>query len=302
VTRLRRLLVSDHAAGWAFILPSVILVVVFGLLPIIWGLVLSFQKASLISPERQWVGFDNYLQIAHDPKARQAALNTVYYTVLFVPISILGGLFFAHALNRKIRFIKFYRLAVFLPVVTSTIATGIMFLWLFDKNYGLANFLLGKIGLGPFGFFEDPNQAMMALVLMTVWGWLGFDTIIYLAALQAVPQHLMEAAAIDGASRWTTFWRVTWPMLGPATLLLVVWSTISALQLFDEVFFVTHGGPLGRTSVVVFYVYKLAFEQGLGSLSLAGYAAAIAYVLFVAILLLTLAQFWLGRRVIHYGS
>jgi multiple sugar transport system permease protein len=302
VTRFRRLLVSDHATGWAFILPSVILVAVFGLLPIIWGLVLSFQKASLISPERQWVGFDNYLQIAHDPKARQAALNTVYYTVLFVPISILGGLFFAHALNRKIRFIKFYRLAVFLPVVTSTIATGIMFLWLFDKNYGLANFLLGKIGLGPFGFFEDPNQAMIALVLMTTWGWLGFDTIIYLAALQAVPQHLIEAAAIDGASRWTTFWRVTWPMLGPATLLLVVWSTISALQLFDEVFFVTHGGPLGRTSVVVFYVYKLAFEQGLGSLSLAGYAAAIAYVLFVVILLLTLAQFWLGRRVIHYGS
>jgi multiple sugar transport system permease protein len=302
VTRFRRLLVSDHATGWVFILPSVILVAVFGLLPIIWGLVLSFQKASLISPERQWVGFDNYLQIAHDPKARQAALNTVYYTVLFVPISILGGLFFAHALNRKIRFIKFYRLAVFLPVVTSTIATGIMFLWLFDKNYGLANFLLGKIGLGPFGFFEDPNQAMIALVLMTTWGWLGFDTIIYLAALQAVPQHLIEAAAIDGASRWTTFWRVTWPMLGPATLLLVVWSTISALQLFDEVFFVTHGGPLGRTSVVVFYVYKLAFEQGLGSLSLAGYAAAIAYVLFVVILLLTLAQFWLGRRVIHYGS
>jgi len=300
--RLRRLLVSDHAAGWAFILPSVILVAVFGLLPIVWGLVLSFQKAGLISPQRQWVGFDNYLQIAHDPKARQAALNTVYYTILFVPISILGGLFIAHALNRKIRFIKFYRLAVFLPVVTSTIATGIMFLWLFDKNYGLANFLLGKIGLGPFGFFEDPNQAMMALVLMTTWGWLGFDTIIYLAALQAVPQHLMEAAAIDGASRWTTFWRVTWPMLGPATLLLVVWSTISALQLFDEVFFVTKGGPLGRTSVVVFYVYKLAFEQGLGSLSLAGYAAAIAYVLFVAILLLTLAQFWLGRRVIHYGS
>ncbi len=302
MTRVRRLLVSDHAAGWAFILPAVIVVTVFGLLPIVWGLVLSFQKASLISPERQWVGFDNYLQIAHDPKARQAALNTVYYTVLFVPISILGGLFFAHALNRKIRFIRFYRLAVFLPVVTSTIATGIMFLWLFDKNYGLANFLLGKIGLGPFGFFEDPNQAMMALVLMTVWGWLGFDTIIYLAALQAVPQHLIEAAAIDGASRWTTFWRVTWPMLGPATLLLVVWSTISALQLFDEVFFVTKGGPLGRTSVVVFYVYKLAFEQGLGSLSLAGYAAAIAYVLFVVILLLTLAQFWLGRRVIHYGS
>jgi multiple sugar transport system permease protein len=302
VTRFRRFLVSDHLAGWTFILPSVVLIGLFGLVPIVWGLILSFQKAGLISPDREWVGFENYARIVSDPKARQAAVNTIYYTMLFVPISILLALFVAHALNRKIPLIRFYRLAVFIPVVTSTIATGIMFLWLLDKNFGLANWLLDMIGVGPFGFFEDPDQAMGALVLMTVWGWLGFDTIIYLAALQGVPQELIEAAAIDGASRWSSFWRITWPMLGPATLLLVVWSTISALQLFDEVFFVTKGGPLGRTSVVVFYVYRLAFEQGLGGLSLAGYAAAIAYVLFLVILVLTLAQFWLGRRVIHYQS
>jgi multiple sugar transport system permease protein len=302
VTRFRRFLVSDHLAGWTFILPSVVLIGLFGLVPIVWGLILSFQKAGLISPDREWVGFENYARIVSDPKARQAAVNTIYYTMLFVPASILLALFVAHALNRKIALIRFYRLAVFIPVVTSTIATGIMFLWLLDKNFGLANWLLDMIGVGPFGFFEDPDQAMSALVLMTVWGWLGFDTIIYLAALQGVPQELIEAAAIDGASRWSSFWRITWPMLGPATLLLVVWSTISALQLFDEVFFVTKGGPLGRTSVVVFYVYRLAFEQGLGGLSLAGYAAAIAYVLFLVILVLTLAQFWLGRRVIHYQS
>ena len=302
MTRFRRFLVSDHFAGWTFILPSVVLIGLFGLVPIVWGLVLSFQKAGLISPDREWVGFENYVRIASDPKARQAAVNTIYYTMLFVPISILLALFVAHALNRKIALIRFYRLAVFIPVVTSTIATGIMFLWLLDKNFGLANWLLNMVGIGPFGFFEDPDQAMGALVLMTVWGWLGFDTIIYLAALQGVPQELVEAAAIDGASRWSSFWRITWPMLGPATLLLVVWSTISALQLFDEVFFITKGGPLGRTSFVVFYVYRLAFEQGLGGLSLAGYAAAIAYVLFLVILVLTLAQFWLGRRVIHYQS
>jgi multiple sugar transport system permease protein len=302
VDRFRRFLTSDHAAGWAFILPSVILILVFGIVPIAWGLILSFQEAGLISPVREWVGLDNYGRIAGDPKVRQAAINTIYYTLLFVPTSILASLFIAYALNRKIAFVRFYRLAVFIPVVTSTIATGIMFLWLFDRNFGLANWLLDKVGLGPFGFFEEPNQAMIALVLMTVWGWLGFDTIIYLAALQGVPHELLEAAAIDGASRWRSFWHVTWPMLGPATLLLVVWSTISALQLFDEVFFVTKGGPLGRTSVVVFYIYRLAFEQGLGSLSLAGYAAAIAYVLFLAILALTLVQFWLGNRVVHYQS
>ena len=286
--------------GWVFILPSVLLIVIFGLVPIVWGLILSFQKAGLISPDREWVGLSNYSHIASDPKAREAALNTIYYTVLFVPISILASLFIAYALNRKIALIRVYRVAVFLPVVTSTIATGIMFLWLFDKHFGLVNWILGRVGIGPFGFFQDPNQAMIALVLMTVWGWLGFDAIIYLAALQGVPRELHEAAAIDGASRWTSFWRITWPMLGPATLLLVVWSTISALQLFDEVFFVTKGGPIGRTSVVVYYVYRLAFEQGIGGVALAGYAAAIAYVLFLVILVLTLAQFWLGKRVVHY--
>ena len=240
--------------------------------------------------------------IASDPKARQAAVNTIYYTALFVPISILASLFIAHALNRKIAFVRFYRLAVFIPVVTSTIATGIMFLWLFDRNYGLANWLLGKVGLGPFGFFEEPNQAMIALVLMTVWGWLGFDTIIYLAALQGVPagadggggdrrrepvelvlaRHVADARPGDAAAR-----RVVDDQRAPA---------VRRGVLRDQ------GRPLGRTSVVVFYVYRLAFEQGLGGLSLAGYAAAIAYVLFLVILVLTLAQFWLGRRVVHYPS
>jgi multiple sugar transport system permease protein len=299
--RLRRALTSDHVVAWAFILPSVLLVAVFGLYPILSGLWLSFQKASLLSPAREFVGLENYRAILDDPRLKQAAINTVYYTMLFVPLSIVGGLALAIALNRRIRFGRFYRLAVFIPVVTSTIATGIMFLWLLDSHYGLANWALGKVGLGPFGFFESPSQAMPSLVAMTVWGWLGFDTIIYLAALQGVPRELTEAAAIDGARRWGTFRHVTWPMLGPATLLLVVWSTLSAIQLFDEVFFVTKGGPLGRTSVVVFYVYRLAFEQGL-AIPLAGYAAAIAYVLFLVILALTLAQFWVGNRVVHTAS
>jgi len=296
---VRRAISSDHVAGWAFVLPAVALVVLFGLVPVVWGFVLSFQRANLISPVRTFVGFHNYAQIAKDPLARQAAENTVVYTCLFVPISIVGALLIAVALNRRIRLNRFYRLAVFIPVVTSTIATGIMFLWLLNAEYGLANFLLGKVGVGPFGWFDSPSGAMPSLVLMTVWGWLGFDVIIFLAALQGVPQELVEAAVIDGAGRWSTFRNVTLPALGPATLLLVVWSTISALQLFDEVYFVTHGGPLGRTSVVVYYVFRLAFTS---ALPLAGYAAAIAYVLFLVILALTLVQFWMGNRVVHYSS
>jgi len=214
-----------------------------------------------------------------------------------VPISVAGGLVTAVALNRKIRGVRFYRTAVFVPVVVSTIATAIMFLWLFDPNFGLANWLLGKVGLGPYGFFDSVNGALYSIVGMTVWGWIGFDVIVYLAALQGIPQELVEAAEIDGAGRWGLFRSVTVPLLGPATLFLVVWSTINALQLFDEVYFLTRGGPGTATYVVVFYLYELAFSQGI-----AGYAAAIAYVLFAAILVLTVVQLLIGKRTVYYAS
>ena len=132
---------------------------------------------------------------------------------------------------------------------------------------------------------------------MTVWGWLGFNVIIYLAALQGIPAELLEAAEIDGASRLSTFRSIVMPLLGPATLFLVVWSTINALQLFDEIYVTTRGGPLGSTTVIVYYLYQQAFQFFNG-----GYGAAIAYVLFVAILIVTLLQLWVGRRRVYYSS
>jgi multiple sugar transport system permease protein len=296
--RLRRTLASDHVAGWAFVAPALLLIVVFGILPIIWGFVLSFQKSDLIDPNTPFVGLANYRALAHDHVLRIAAGHTLVYTGVFVPVSVIGALFVAVALNRKIALIRFYRTSVFVPVVASTIATSIMFLWLLDKNYGLANWLLGKIGLGPFGFFDSPHGALYSIIAMTVWGWIGFDVIIYLAALQGIPEELVEAAEIDGASRWSIFGNVTVPLLGPATLLLVVWSSINALQLFDEIYFVTHGGPPPyNTAVVVWWLFSMAFRFGA-----AGYAAATAYVLFLAILVLTMVQFWVGNRVVHYSS
>jgi multiple sugar transport system permease protein len=294
---VRRALRSDHVAGWGFVLPSVLLIVLFGLVPIVWGFLLSLQRGSLIGT-REWAGLSNYTElIPRDPYLAKTAANTAIYTLLFVPISIVLAMFVAVALNQRIRLIRFYRLAVFIPVVTSTIATGIMFLWVFDKTFGIANWALGGVGLGPFGFFESTSGALPSIVVMTIWGWLGFDTIIFLAALQGVPHELVEAAAIDGAGRWSAFRNVTLPMLGPATLLLVVWSTISALQLFDEVYFVTRGGPLNSTLVIVLHIFNLAFTKGI-----AGYAAALAYLLFLVILVFTLLQYWLGNKVVHYSS
>jgi multiple sugar transport system permease protein len=287
---------SDNVAGWAFALPAVLLIVTFGIVPIIWSALLSFQRTNLLSPP-EWIGLQNYAALSKDPLFKASVEHSVIYTVLFVPLSVAGGLFTAIALNRRIRGVRLYRTAVFVPVVASTIATAIMFLWLFDPTFGLANWLLGKVGLGPFGFFESPNTALYSIVGMTIWGWIGFNVIIYLAALQGIPQELVEAAEIDGAGRWGLFRNITLPLLGPATLFLVVWSTINALQLFDEVYFLTRGGPGTATYVVVFYLFDLAFQQGI-----AGYAAAIAYVLFVAIMVLTIAQLLAGKRFVYYTS
>ncbi len=293
---VRRVLRSDHVAGWAFAFPAVALIVLFGIVPIVWSAVLSFQKSNLLAPP-EWVGLANYRALPKDPLFKESMVHAVIYTALFVPLSVTGGLLVAIALNRRIRGVRWYRTAVFVPVVVSTIATAIVFLWVFDPHFGLANWMLDKVGLGPFGFFESPDGALYSVVAMTVWGWIGFDVIIFLAALQGIPPELVEAAEIDGARTWGIFRNVTLPLLGPVTLFLVVWSSINALQLFDEVFLATNGGPGTATLVPVLYLYKLAFLQGI-----AGYAAAIAYVLFVAILALTIVQLLVGKRMVHYAS
>jgi multiple sugar transport system permease protein len=292
----RRVVGSEHLAGWAFVAPAVILIAIFFLIPIGWSLVISLQANNLLSPPH-YVGLANYRALTKDPAFRSSINHTLVYTVIFVPVSVVGALGLAVALNRRIRGIRLYRLAVFVPLVTSTVATGIVFLWLLDPTFGLVNYALHAVGLPQQQFLQDPNEALYCIVAMTVWGWLGFDVIVYLAALQGIPEELMEAAEIDGASRWSRFRSVVVPLLGPATLFLVVWSTINALQLFDEIYVTTRGGPLGSTTVIVYYLYQQAFQFFNG-----GYGAAIAYVLFLAILIVTLAQLWVGRRRVYYTS
>jgi len=293
---IKRIAASETVAGWAFVMPAVILIAVFALIPIGWSLLLSLQSNNLIAPGH-YVGLANYRALFKDHQFRSAIGHTVVYTAIFVPVSVGGALVVAVALNRKIRGIRFYRLAVFVPLVTSTVATGIIFLWLLDPTFGLFNYLLSLVGLPQQQFLQDPNQALYCIIAMTTWGWIGFDVIIYLAALQGIPADLLEAAEMDGASRLSTFRSVVVPLLGPATLFLVVWSTINALQLFDEIYVTTRGGPLGSTTMIVYYLYQQAFQFFNG-----GYGAAIAYVLFVAILLVTLVQMWIGRRRVYYSS
>jgi multiple sugar transport system permease protein len=281
---------SEHATGWAFASPALLLIAAFGLVPVVWSLILSFQDNDL-SGTTKWAGLSNYRHLASDPLFTDSVRRTLIYCVLFVPITIIGALLLAAALNRKIRFISLYRTAVFVPVVTSTVATAFVFNLLLDPDYGLVNSGLDKAGLPTQGFFTDPNQALYAILAMTVWGWIGFGVIIYLAALQSIPRELLEAAQLDGCSPWRSFWRVQVPQLAPATTFLVVWLTINALQLFDEIYVTTKGGPVHATTVVVYYLYQQAFQFFHG-----GYAAAIAYVLFLAILVITLVELRVSRR------
>jgi multiple sugar transport system permease protein len=242
------------------------------------------------------VGTKNYRELAHDPRFAEAIQHTIVYTALFVPGTMLVGLLVAAALNRSVRFISVYRTAAYITMAVSTISEGIIFLWLTDRDYGLVNATLNAVGISSQPFLASTSQALYVIVAMTIWGWTGFAVIVYLAALQGVPAELHEAAAIDGARPFTRFRTITLPLLSPASLFLVVWLTINALQLFDEVYLTTRGGPLHATTVIVYYLWDQAFVQ-----FNAGYAAAMAYVLFVVSVVLTALQFRLARRYVHYS-
>ncbi|GLY81648.1 sugar transporter [Actinoallomurus iriomotensis] len=291
--RFRR---ADHLAGWAFVSPAVLLIAVFGLVPVLWSVLLSFQQTDLTSPGT-WSGAANYQKMVHDPVFWQAARQTLYYCLMFVPVTMVLAIPIAVLLNQKVRGMTFYRMAVFAPLVTSTVATGVIFSWLYNPQIGLINAGLDKLGLPQQGFFQSTGEALPAVVGMTVWGWLGFAVIIYLSALQNVPRELMEAAALDGCGRVKAFWKVELPLLAPASSFLLVWLTINALQLFDEVYVTTKGGPLHASTVLVYYLYQQAFVDFDG-----GYAAAIGCALFVVILIVTVVQLWLGRRSSHYEA
>jgi multiple sugar transport system permease protein len=294
---VRRIIGSEQFSGWAFVTPGVVIILLFGAVPIVWSAVMSFQRNNLLSPSTPFVGTANYRKMIHDPVVAQAIQHTLVYTVLFVPGTMLVGLFLAVAMNRKIRFIAFYRTVAYATMAVSTISEAIIFIWLFDPSYGVVNYFFSLIGVPQQQFLNSPSEALYVIVLMTIWGWTGFAVVIYLAALQGVPQNLTEAAAIDGAGPWQAFRRVTLPLLSPASLFLAVWLTINALQLFDEVFLATQGGPLNATTVLVYYLYNQAFLD-----FNFGYASAIAYFLFLVIIVVTVIQFRVGRRYTYYRS
>lgn len=269
----------ERATAWAFISPSVVVILGLSVVPVLWSLLLSFRADDLVTPGR-WVGLDNYRALAQDPAFRTAVGNTLQYTALYVPLSLAGGLALALALNRRIRFVGLYRTLVFVPFVVSATAQGVLFSFILDPDFGVANTLLHHLGVSRQGFLADPGQALYLLVLISLWSGVGFCVVVYLAALQDVPPELVESARLDGANRRQVLRHVTLPTLAPVTVFLLLWQLISALQVFDLIYVTTKGGPLGSTTVVVYFVWQQAFQM-----FTAGYGAAAAYVLALALLL-----------------
>jgi len=281
---------GETPTAWLWVMPAVVIILGLSLIPMAWALLLSFQHNDLVTPPN-WIGLRNYSRLLHDETFRGAVRHTLIYTVAFVPLSIAGGLGIALMLNRRVRFVGLYRTLVFVPYIMSATAQGVLFSFVFDSQFGVANSVLHHLGISSQGFLQDPGQALWVLVLIGLWSGIGFSVVVYLAALQDIPPELVEAASIDGARRWGVLRHVVLPALNPVTIFLIVWQTFESLQLFDLVFVTTRGGPLQSTTVVVLYVWQQAFE-----FFNAGYGAAAAYVLAFGLLVVALAWGWYQRR------
>ena len=264
----------------------------FSLVPIGFSLYLSFHEWT--SPDflsAPFVGLRNYRDLLHDGPFWEAMRNTVWFTVLSVPLGMAASLGLALLVNRKLRGMNIFRAAFFLPVITSWVAVSIIWITLLSPDAGLLNYAAHVLHLPAQHWLESPHSAMFAIVVISTWKSAGFSMVIWLAGLQAVPKELLEAAAIDGANRWRQFWHVTLPLLAPTTFFLVITGIISGFQVFTPMYVITQGGPLNSTDVAVYHIYQRAFQE-----FNMGYASAQAWVLFAVIFLVTLVQLWFVRR------
>jgi ABC-type sugar transport system permease subunit len=279
--------------AYVFIAIPVIWLMIFSLGPILFSGWVSLHRWDMLSPvaEMPWEGLENYrFLLTEDGVFPKALGNTFLFAIGGVTTNVVLGMAFALLLNTRIRGRTLWRVIYFLPVITAPLALGVIFAFLFNRNYGLVNSLLILLGLPRQGFLNDPNQAMLVLIAIAVYQYVGYYVVIYLAGLQDIPQDYYDAARVDGASPWQEFRFITLPLLRPVTLFVVVTNTIGALQVFDLVFATTAGAPANSTMTVVLYMYNTAFK-----FSRMGRASAMAFILFGIILAITIVQLRLFR-------
>lgn len=273
-----------------FLLPNLIGVILFKIVPILYSFIISFTDWDLIG-HLNFIGIKNFIQIIKDPNFWNSFKNTCQFILGYIPLVLVFGLGTALLLNKKMYFRPFFRTIYFLPVVTSWVAVSLVWKWLYNPNYGLINYLLSLIGIEGIHWLNDPDTAMLSIVLTSVWKDIGFVMVIYLGRLQSISPSYYEAASIDGANSFRKFWNITLPLLTPATFFVIIISLINSFQVFDQVMIMTEGGPAGATEVIVQNIYNHAFRY-----NEMGYASAMSWLLFLVIFIFTLFQMKLQNK------
>lgn len=279
--------VQENLAGLILVAPVVVLMLVFVIGPAIYSFFLSFQNYNMLKPDQAtWTWFDNYKELLRDPNFYQALYNTFKYSFFVVPIQTVIALVLAVVANQNIKGKTFFRVAYYIPAVTSAVAAASIFMFLFNTK-GIANQFLSIFGFTPVSWFNDPKFALPLTMIMAIWATVGTQMLVFLAGLQDIPEEVYEAAAIDGASGFKRFMSITVPLLSEKTMFIVIVGVIGTLQMFDQAYIISGGigGPLGSTTTVVLYLYNKAFGE-----NRLGYGSAVAMFLFVVILSLTLIQ------------
>jgi multiple sugar transport system permease protein len=279
--------------AYVFLAPGLLLFLIFTVFALAFALFMTFHEWNILEPETPFVGLDNYREALADQDFRQSVYNTLYFTGASVPLSMAAGLGVALLLNQPIRGRGLLRTLYFLPMVTPFVVVAIVWKWFYNGDFGVFNFYLLKMHLvdEPVRWLADKDLAMPSVVVMSVWAGMGFSMVVYLAGLQAIPQELYDAAKVDGAGVWQRLRQVTIPMLRPTTLFLAVMGIIGSFQVFTQIFVMTKGGPVDRTTTMVFYIYEAAFK-----FYRMGYASTLAYALFVMLLVFSIIQLRLYKK------
>lgn len=281
----------DRIHGWSFMAPFLLFFGLFLIWPLIHGIVMSFTGKSLTGANSSFLGFANYAEALGDVDMWHALGNTLYFTVISTVPLVLVALLMAALVNMGLPAQWLWRLSFFAPFLLASTVVSLFFVWMFNPQLGLVNEVLSKVGIAPVDWLNNPDIAMWSIVIATLWWTVGFNFLLYLAAMQNIPQAHFEAASLDGAGGWRQFFSITLPQINQTTIMIVILQVLASLKIFDQVYQMTGGGPGGTTRTIVQYI----FETGFTGYRL-GYSAAISYIFFGLIVVVSIAQFAITRK------
>lgn len=280
---------------YLFVAPALIVFIVFSMYPILNTIFLSFYEWDMISPTKEFVGIKNYQTLFRDVKFYQTLSNTFVYMLLTVGLGVILAIALALFLRKDTRINKFMQNLIFTPYIVSLASISFLWMWLMNNDFGLLNYLLSLVGVGPIDWLGNPKVALISLVIISVWKTLGYNTLIILSALQSIPKHLYEAASLDKATKRQTFFKITLPMISPTLFFLTIVSIIASFKVFETIQIITNGGPQNSTNTLVYSIYEYGFQ-----FYKIGYASTIGVVLLVIISIFTIIYFKLLSKKVHY--